>query len=183
MSEELIIKQCSPTLAGIKTGSMFVCSYSDRSYLRNEIRALNKSLSPKGLRVIPLRAEKGRALIYVYRPLSLKQDLSDKRAAEVLKGMGYPFQNPSGCVSCLIKHLKKDNDFPHEIGLFLGYPPEDVIGFIENKAAGHKFSGPWKVYGDINKAKKTFAKYKRCSRTFEKKHKNGISIEHLAVAG
>ena len=183
MSEELLIQQCSPTLAGLKTGSMFVCNYTDESELRKDIRLFNRILSPKGLLVIPLRSGKGKALIYVFRPASLRQDLSDRRAVKVLKEMGYPLNSPAGCVSCLIKNIKNNSEFPHEIGLFLGYPPEDVIGFIENKATGHKLSGPWKVYGDLNKAKKTFARYKRCSDTFERRHKEGYSIESLAVAG
>ena len=29
---------------------------------------------------------------------------------------------------------RKIDEFPHDIGLFLGYPPEDVLGFITNKA-------------------------------------------------
>ena len=36
--------------------------------------------------------------------------------------------------SRLIKRLNEDAEFPHEIGLFPGYPPEDVRGFIENRA-------------------------------------------------
>ena len=36
--------------------------------------------------------------------------------------------------------------FPHEIGLFLGYPFEDVMGFIENKGENYLCSGCWKVY-------------------------------------
>lgn len=38
MSEELIIRQCAPTLAGIKTGSLFPCPYTDRKEIQNEIR-------------------------------------------------------------------------------------------------------------------------------------------------
>ena len=37
------------------------------------------------------------------------------------------------CIVKLIGRLQENEGFPHEIGLFLGYPPEDVLGFIENK--------------------------------------------------
>ncbi len=40
--------------------------------------------------------------------------------------------------------------FPHEIGLFLGYPPEDVCGYIRNKGKCQKCTGHWQVYGDEN---------------------------------
>ena len=50
------------------------------------------------------------------------------------------------------------------MGLFLGYPPEDVRGFIENRAAGCKLIGCWKVYGDVDAAKEKFASFERCTR-------------------
>ena len=34
MSEELFVSQCAPTLAGVKTGSLFSCPYETREELR-----------------------------------------------------------------------------------------------------------------------------------------------------
>ena len=68
------------------------------------------------------------------------------------------------------------------IGLFLGYPPEDVCGFIENKADACKCVGCWKVYGDEDAAKKLFAKYKKCTDVYCTLFANGRSIERLTVA-
>ena len=53
MSEELVIRQGAPTLAGIKTGSLFPCPYDDREELLADIRGLNRILSPKGLCLLP----------------------------------------------------------------------------------------------------------------------------------
>ena len=55
MSDELIVRHCAPTLAGLKTGTVFGCPYSDRKELILEVRSLNRRLAPKGVRVIPLR--------------------------------------------------------------------------------------------------------------------------------
>jgi len=55
MSEEMIIKHCSPTLAGIKTGNMFSCAFESVEDMKFSIRNLNRTLSKKGLRVLPLR--------------------------------------------------------------------------------------------------------------------------------
>lgn len=46
--------------------------------------------------------------------------------------------------------------FPHEIGIFLGYPIIDVEEYIKNKGENYLLSGYWKVYHNVNKAKKTF---------------------------
>ena len=74
-------------------------------------------------------------------------------------------------------------EFPHEVGLFLGYPPEDVEGFIENKARSCKLTGYWKVYSDEEKAKKIFAKYSKCTRVYTEQYADGKTIERLTVAG
>ena len=47
MSEEMVVRQCAPTLAGIKTGSLFPCPCTDRDALLDEVRQLNRRLSPK----------------------------------------------------------------------------------------------------------------------------------------
>ena len=75
MSEDLIVRHCSPTLAGLKTANLFAAEYTSEEALRNDLRALNRVLVPKGLRALPLRRENGRALIYLYRPKRLAQDL------------------------------------------------------------------------------------------------------------
>ena len=68
MSEEILIRQGAPTLAGIKTGSLFPCPCEDREALLADIRKLNRRLSPKGLCLLPIRFLAGQALLYLYRP-------------------------------------------------------------------------------------------------------------------
>ena len=156
--------------------------YSSIENLRNEVRSLNKMFVPKGLRVIPLRFENNRVMIYIYRPNKLEQDLKNEDVCWLLKNNGYPSSNPSRCITQLIKKLKSNSEFPHEIGLFLGYPLEDVQGFIENKAEHYKFTGHWKVYGDEKRARELFFQYKKCTAIYTDQWKKGKSIERLAVA-
>ena len=73
-------------------------------------------------------------------------------------------------------------EFPHEVGLFLSYPPEDVKGFIENRAANAKCTGVWKVYGDERQARQTFAKYKKCTQVYCERWQSGSGLDKLAVA-
>ena len=72
-------------------------------------------------------------MIYVYRPHALECDLADQRARVLLLKYGYTPENTDCCVVHLIRRLCAEEEFPHEIGLFLGYPVEDVVGFMENK--------------------------------------------------
>ncbi|MDO4285589.1 MAG: DUF3793 family protein [Eubacteriales bacterium] len=182
MSEEMIVENCSPTLAGIKTGNLFTCSCETQEELRRDVRAFNKTFVPKGLRMIPLRYENKRAMIYLYRPSRLREDFANGDTRELLAQFHYPAANPDQCVVRLIRRLRKFEEFPHEIGLFLGYPPEDVRGFIEQGANRCKCAGFWKVYGDEEKARKTFETYRRCMSDYMNQWEKGLSIDRLAVA-
>ena len=183
MSEDLLIRHCSPTLAGIKTGNLFSCVCPCRKELTKSISGLNRRLVPRGIRILPLRVCQGRALIYVYRPHALEDDLTDHQARELLLHYGYMPENPNACVMHLIRRLRSTEEFPHEIGLFLSYPPKDVLGFILNRACNHKCQGCWKVYGDEQESKSIFEKYDLCSRIYSEQWKQGKSIEQLTVAG
>ncbi|MCI9078535.1 MAG: DUF3793 family protein [Lachnospiraceae bacterium] len=182
MPEESLVIHCSPTLAGLKTGSLFTVEYTQETKLMDEIRRLNRTLAVKGLRVIPMRETGGRVLIYVYRPSKLEKDLADKRVSRILEEMGYSCGRPEQCVVYLAKKLREGQSFPHEIGLFPGYPLEDVQGFIENKAGNFKYIGCWKVYGDVEQAQKKFHMFKKCANIYYTQWLNGFSIERLTVA-
>ena len=80
MSEEMIVRHCSPTLAGMKTGNMFVCAFSSAKEMTENLRKWNRIFGKKGLRVLPLRYKNGHALIYIYRPARLSSDLKHSTA-------------------------------------------------------------------------------------------------------
>lgn len=182
MCEHHFVRNCAPTLAGIKTGSLFPCPFEDRSRLLGSIRSINRRLGKKGLRCIPLRFSGSKALIYVYRPSKLRGDLQNTTAKSILNQQGYCPENADGCLVRLARKLREKGEFPHEIGLFLGYPAEDVQGFMENKACGCKCCGCWKVYGDVDKAEQKFAQYKKCTRIYCRLHEEGKDIDRLTVA-
>ncbi len=183
MPEELLIRHCAPTLAGIKTSNLFGCRYDSREQLLDDVRDLNNRLRAKGLRVLPLQYRKGYALIYLYRPDRLEKDLEDIDACRLLEDRGYDCDSPSRCLAHLMERLRQagQQNFPHEIGLFLGYPPEDVEGFIAHQAQDSKCVGVWKVYGDADRAKAQFDAYQKCTDEFFRLWDKGASVEQLTV--
>ena len=58
-------------------------------------------------------------------------------------------------------------EFPHEMGLLLGYPVEDVEGFIENKGHNYLYAGYWKVYGHVEEKKALFNRYEEARKVFD----------------
>lgn len=180
MSEELVIRHCAPTMANIKTANLFSGTFADRKEMYDEVRSLNHRLKGKGIRILPLYFDKGRGLIYVYRPGKLSRDLQSCKACQLLKSCGYPCSEQNECLRHLMQRLKESGEFPHEIGLFLGYPPEDVDGFI-NRRSECKCCGCWKVYGNVDEAQRQFARFRKCSDLYWKQWKMGKSIERLTV--
>ena len=179
MSENVIVRHCAPTLAGLKTANMFSCTFPNDQMAEEVLRRWDDILSPKGVRVLPLRMTDGKTLVYAYRPDRLREDLCDRCAMRLLHGMDYPCGCPELCLARLIGRVRQGSSVPDEIGLFLGYPPEDVEGFMEKRDC--KYSGFWKVYGDIRKAQSLFDSYRQCTREYCGRLAEGATLEQLAV--
>lgn len=181
MSEETIIKNCSPTLAGLKTANLFSCAYENKEELLRQVEEIRRILLKKGVDIKILRIRKSTALVYVYRPMLLKKSICRGEIMDFLDKRGYKSFSEEACINTLATRLKND-EFPHEIGVFLGYPFEDILGFIKNGGDNYKLCGYWKVYGDRISAQKTFAKFKKCTDVYCRKFKEGSTIQRLTVA-
>ena len=156
MSEEILVRQGAPTLAGIKTGSLFPCPCEDKEALFADIRRLNRLLVPKGLCLLPIRFLKGQVLLYLYRPSELRRDLENEQAAEILHHAGYNSGHCGRCIANLIRRFREGGEFPHEVGLFLSYPPRlqlQMRGAVEGlrrREEGARAVRPLqKMHGDL----------------------------------
>ncbi len=185
MLRNAVIEHCAPTLAGLKTGNIFTVKNSNEAAsgdeLREEMCRLNIVFNRNGLRIVPIRRTESYTLIYLYRPDMLKSDLNASEAVDILKECGYDCKNSDCCLVQLVKRLEKDEKFPHEIGLFLGYPPYDVKCFMHDTRKGVKCVGCWKVYSNSEKAVETFEKYKKCTEIYHRAVKSGKTLEELIV--
>ena len=72
--------------------------------------------------------------------------------------------------------MQYNKDFPHEIGIFLGYPLMDIYGFINNYGKNSLYTGYWKVYHNKKEAIKTFESYNRCRDFYTSTFLNGKGI-------
>ncbi len=183
MLANLLVEYCSPTLAGIKTANLFNCQYGShsRAELAFIIALWNRRLNSKGVSLKVLRFSRGNALIYVYREKQLKEDFKKNGVAEFLFSYGYDITNIQACIERLNKRICESENFPHEIGLFLGYPLGDVTGFIENKGKNSLYTGFWKVYCNKNETLKIFEKYKKCRKVYQKLYNGGKPLMQLTA--
>ena len=182
MPTEMIVRHCAPTLAGLKVGNLFSYRYEDSKELHETIRERNASLNKKGVYFVLVKEENGMALVYVYRRKQLEKILADPEIQSFLMKYGYFAFDIDSCLKVLSRRLLK-HDFPHDIGVFLGYPLDDIKAFIANKGANCQCIGCWKAYTNIHEAEKTFNLFKKCTRIYCERFFEGTDINRLTVAG
>lgn len=124
-----------------------------------------------------------RALIYVYRIRRLVRDLADPEIRQFLADCGYRDFSVEGALAHLARRImEKGGEFPHEIGLFLGYPLGDVKGFIKHRGQNCKCTGCWKVYCDEREARRQFCRFEKCRSIYCRLYREGRALSRLTVA-
>ena len=182
MLEKGLITYCAPTLAGLKSANLFNYRIqTSRSEILKEVCEVNRKLNARGVRVEPLLWKDTFVLIYVYRPLLLTKDLHKEGVAGLLWEYGYEECEVDSCLEQLRFRLSQEETFPHEIGIFLGYPLPDVIGFIAHKGQDCKCCGIWKVYCDEEEARRQFCRMEKCTQVYQQVFAKGRTIEQMTV--
>lgn len=182
MLERCLIEFCSSTLASIKAASLFNITFLSKEDAEDQIRFWNIQLKIKGVRLLLLRFQGNRALIYVYREKQLASRLNSPEVAEFLHSYGYDDIHLSAALTRLRDRISASRDFPHEIGIFLDYPLGDVRGFIANSGRNFKCVGCWKVYCDECACRKKFAQFRKCRDVYLRLWEQGRSVLQLTVA-
>ena len=183
--EELLVELCAPTLLGYKPASLFRYKFSKGFQVYDEVQKWNEKLNGFNIyiRILKECCKKDACLIYVYRPKYLSAILSEEEMVAFLEKNGYErHASMEECLDFLSSRLCLDREFPHEIGVFLGYPLMDVVGFIENKGENYMYCGHWKVYGNLKKAVQKFTQYNMCTSYCKERFSHGDTITRLAVA-
>ena len=186
--ETVMIEQCAPVLAGLKPAGLFRYETRDCADLAHRVRSWNEQLNSKGLRVRVMKgcARTHRFLIYVYREAQLSAVLADRAVQEFLRQEGYQLPAEQEQTGALLNQLSRrlccQAEFPHEIGVFLGYPLPDVVGFIENRGQNFTCCGCWKSYGEPAAARRHFDQLSKCTAVYLRLFHSGTPIARLTVA-
>ena len=181
MLEKHLIDHCSPTLAGLKMGNLVSIRFENKEAFCQEVAGWDALFSGKGVRLCLLRLRENCGLVYVYRPIALARRLLNPGFAAFLHRHGYENLSVEAALQRLRSHINEKCEFPHEIGVFLGYPLEDIEGFIRHRGKCCKCCGCWKVYGDEDAAKRTFRKFDLCTAAYRQLFASGHSLLRLTV--
>ncbi len=152
----MLIFQCAPLFAGLKISNLFSAGKDDLSYII-------KKAAESGLKVKILAKVSGRYTLLLYNEEKLWDYIKSEEVYRFIKERGYEPDSADDLLRELAEryedYLEGKSEFPHELGMILGYPYGDVVGFMSNKGENYLMNGYWKVYSNPEKARKIFKSY------------------------
>jgi hypothetical protein len=151
----VIVNHLSPVIMGCKPAALFTLQTTD-------VCCSLADTLPRGLDLMVLRKSENGLLVFVFEKALLEKTMAGRAAGNILAARGYPSGGPVAAVLSRLKKRFSGDVFPHEIGLFLGYPAADVLGFVEHGGRDYKLCGYWKVYGNVRQALRRFRQYDEC---------------------
>lgn len=168
--------QCAPLLMGIKVSNIFIIGIEEEQYVKALFEASIISYE------VLFKCEK-RIVFFLYHKEQLQKHLSEHGQQRLMRQLGYTENNLeeimrqlAGRYQC---YMTFKEQFPHELGILLGYPYEDVEAFIKYQGKGCLCSGYWKVYSDVKTAEKTFENYDRAKQRVFKMVEKGMDIQEI----
>jgi uncharacterized protein DUF3793 len=174
-------------LAGAKPANLISIANRERSCGRN-LYLLWKEwgkevLKESGLVACELNDRGESVMLLIYHPDLLADLLGKPAVSAVLRKAGYPAPSSPEKMLKTLAARSRGESFPHEIGVFLGYPLKDVAGFMGWISLPMSCQGPWKIYGDPRKSLNLAETFRRCRRSMVRRLAVCLSpAECLALA-
>lgn len=171
-----VVLQCAPFLKGLKVSCVI-------SVDRKLCGGLSELFDNMDIAYHTLSCSEDKCLVLFYRPAELESYLAQPQIRKLLKEYGYADMGVKEMILRLSGRVRdfsgRGMGFPHEIGVFLGYPVEDVRGFIENEGKKYLMIGYWKVYSDLAGARMRFKEYDRAKSRAVNEFLTGKSIREI----
>lgn len=155
--------QAAEVVCNAKPANMISILSRDLSCGRNMVdlwaRHSSEVLQAGGLCAVELQRRADRVLVMIYRPEALEQVVLDPQVRQVLEGIGYRYASSMEALHALRRRIDGD-EFPHEVGFFLGYPQKDVLGFMGLNDLPVSGRGPWRMYGELSSSLSTLRRHR-----------------------
>ena len=176
---------CAPAIAGVKPSNLISLKKPVWMKMRRNLGAMARPLGVRDVFFYRLAECSQRVLLLVYNRKLLTAHLTRPENRVLLESYGYKTEGltPGLMLARLANRIRENGEYPHEIGVFLGYPAGDVRGFIENGGKDFSLSGYWKVYGDPRRAKEIFSAYDQVRGFFCEQVLGGEKIYTIQYGG
>ena len=156
--EAMIAFASAPTIKGKKPASLMnfnSCGRNTADLWRKYGKDICESFE---LEYFELKSDDDSILILLYRKRLLEWYVNHPRNQSFLNKIGYDTEDSLEKKLTILKR-RFEMSCPHEIGIFLGMPVEDVEGFIEHKGKNCLLCKYWKVYCNPKRAELLFNAY------------------------
>lgn len=174
--ETQLALQCAPLLTGLKISNLLIIPSENESLVRILIRKT-------GISCYRLARSKDKITFLLFRRMQLESFLKKENAKKILKEQGYDNLTLGGILAYFQMRYQAYKDgtleFPHEMGILLGYPIEDVSGFINHKGRNYLYSGYWKVYENMQEKVALFQQYQKAKETLIRLLASGLKMEEI----
>lgn len=174
--EMQIAFQCAPLIAGLKLSNLLMIQNTDTGKVKQILRRTGISYY-----IVAVTDEKTAVLLYNRQ--QLEDYLAEKKVQQLLLEMGYQELTLSEVLSCFRVryqgYMEDSREFPHEMGLLLGYPIEDVRGFIQNEGENCLYTGYWKVYENLSEKVVLFRKFENARETLIQMLSSGMGLVEI----
>ena len=174
---QIIVQSSSPTFCNIKPGNIFFVK--NEAFDKEKFEAWKESFYKRGLMVFSAQISETSKAILVLNVCWARKILADVFVKAYLSEKGYHTGSVFGFVKELFSRMLEKEGFPHEVGVILGYPVEDVIEFENHKGHDCKYCGCWKCYSDVEKAKDCHCRFTECRRLCKQWYDEGYSINQI----
>lgn len=154
-----IMYSAAPTIAKEKVSSLIIFNNRSKRNLYDYWEKYKSEIELKfPLKFYELKKNDKSVVVLFYNKEKLEETLSKIKNIKFLNRFGYSEDmNIEERLKMLSNRYEKA--CPHEIGIFLGYPVDDVAEFINCPNKQCLMLGYWKVYYNLEEAKDTFKKY------------------------
>lgn len=130
-----------------------------------------------------LRKDAESSLLLFYHPDLLQETLRNPVIREELVRIGYPREPSASAALAFLRKRFTEENLPHEIGFFLGYPPKDVLGYLRKEKRTPIRHGVWQVFGDPAESLRRMRLYSAVESLAEKILENyrdiGVCLEKI----
>lgn len=164
-----LMLECSEVLAGVKPANLISLVNRTRSCGRNLYQLWqhhHEELASRfaDLDFIVLQTREQALLLLCYNHTLLERHLSHAGIRALLHKAGYEADTSGeALLKELCRRIGAIGSFPHEIGLFIGYPAKDVAAFMGLVKLPFTCQGPWKIFGNPERSL-GLAEQHRCCR-------------------
>ncbi|WP_084804279.1 DUF3793 family protein [Halonatronum saccharophilum] len=178
-----ILKNVGATIMGVKPSELRSIKVHNGDI--NVWEDCKKSITSYAeMEIVELNEDWFRKKVFIYHKSALDKELRELENLNFLKEIGYPQNYSLGLyVHVLVTKLRSyelgKGEFPHEIGLFFGYPLKDVLGFMGYSDLEFTCCEEWRIYGDKSPSLMRKSSFDKARNYFSKRLDSVVNINHF----